>query len=107
MIEINNLTEAQAVALEDLLSTWMNLGSVGASRWTAFFADGDGNFRPDIKVDGKRPRKTQIIDTEECWRTVKMKLEPSERNGLKTTTWRNVSEVYMMDFDQIAWAMHR
>ena len=52
-VEISNITEAQAIALEDMFRTWVSLGNNGSSRWTCFYADGDGNFRPSIKVDGK------------------------------------------------------
>ena len=57
-IEIDNLTEAQAIALEDMLATWQWLGGNGASRWTAFYADGDGNFQPKITIDGRKPEKS-------------------------------------------------
>ena len=33
-VEISNITEAQAIALEDMFRTWMSLGDMGASRWT-------------------------------------------------------------------------
>lgn len=52
-VEIENIDKAQAIALEDMFRTWVALGSMGGSRWTAFFADGDGNFRPKIKVNGQ------------------------------------------------------
>ena len=108
-IEIENLTEAQAIALEDMLATWEWLGGAGASRWTAFFADGDGNFRPKITVDGHKPEKTKIINIGfpatfedvkfnknlDFWRTIKIRDKKNEE-------WRDEYEVYMMDFDTIA-----
>lgn len=36
IIELNNITEEQAIAIEDMLATWENLGHLGSSRWTAF-----------------------------------------------------------------------
>jgi len=86
-IEIDNLTAAQAIAIEDMLATWVQLGGQGGSRWTAFYADGDGNFRPKILIDGRKPSKTGLIDSKELWG----KLEGSE--------------IYRIDFDKIAWAM--
>ena len=83
-IEINNLTPAQAIALEDMLATWAHLGSLGSSRWTAFFADGDGTFRPKIKVDGRKPEFTTLMKREEKWH----------------------GEEYRIDFDTIAWRLH-
>ena len=82
-IEIDNLTTAQAIALEDMLATWAHLASLGSSRWTAFFADGDGNFQPKITVDGQRPEFTNLISNEERW------------DG----------EEYRIDFDTIAWRL--
>lgn len=67
-IVIDNLTCAQAIALEDMLAAWEWLGSIGASRWTAFYADGDGNFRPKITVDGSRPRFTPLLIDAERWK---------------------------------------
>ena len=103
-IEIDNLTESQAIALEDMLATWQWLGSAGASRWTAFFADGDGNFQPKITIDGRKPEKTRLIETgfpnvnqnHEYWRTIKIK---------SGDEWRDAYEVYMIDFDSIAWKL--
>ena len=88
-IEIANLTPAQKVAIEELLFEWQKLGSWGSSRWTAFFADGDGNFRPKILVDGHKP-------------------EPSTLAGGEKKRWReqfDERDVYVMDFDSIARAM--
>ena len=55
-IEIDNLTPRQEAAIEDFLLTWMRLGEWGSSRFTAFYADGDGDFRPKIKVNGEKPK---------------------------------------------------
>ena len=54
-IELKGLTKAQAIAIEDMMATWNSLGIMGSSRWTAFYADGDGNFRPEIIVNGRNP----------------------------------------------------
>lgn len=108
-IEIENLTESQAIALEDMLATWQWLGSSGASRWTAFYADGDGNFQPKITIDGRKPEKTSVINIGfpstfkdvkfnknlDFWRTIKIK---NNKNG----EWRDEYEVYMIDFDVVA-----
>ena len=32
-------------------------GESGSSRWLCFFSDGDGAFKPRIKLDGKDIRK--------------------------------------------------
>ena len=83
VIEIENLTEPQKIAIEDMLKEWMRLGAIGSSRWTCFFADGDGNFQPKIKIDGKQPEFAELIDREKVWKTGE----------------------YRIDFDAIAWKM--
>ena len=66
-IEIENLTEAQVIALNDLFATWMQLGSWGSSRDTTFFADGDGDFCPQILVNGEKPKYTDLLPREKMW----------------------------------------
>jgi hypothetical protein len=107
-IEISNLTEAQAIALEDMFRQWTYLGNIGASRWTAFFADGDGNFRPHITVNGSEPQFTDKINTffgqdKNVWKTVQLPLPKRDNN--KETEWRKEYEFYMIDFDTIAWKL--
>ncbi len=97
VIEIDGLTEAQALALEDVLAMWHHLGALGSSRWTAFFADGDGNFRPKITIDGRRPQAYTKTDAKRRWVT----LWRQEEHGM------NPIDVYMMDFDEIAWQKHK
>lgn len=88
-IKITNLTLAQKIAIEDMLATWIQLGSMGASRWTCFFADGDGNFHPDIKINEKKPTLTEFVSADERWKT--------EIYG--------INEAYKIDFDWIAWRL--
>ena len=70
VIEIDGLTKPQKIALEDLLKQWETLGKLGCSRWTSFFADGDGNFRPKIRIDGRKPKFQNPIASENMSRTV-------------------------------------
>lgn len=83
-IKIKNLTLAQSIAIEDMMATWQQLGGLGCSRWTAFFADGDGNFRPKILYNGQKARFTDLIDDKSKW------------GGDK----------YKIDFDSISWKFH-
>ena len=87
-IEIEGLTEAQQIAIEDLLATWVQLSKIGSSRWTNFYADGDGNFKPKITVDGQPARHTDLISADQKW--------PSGRHGS-----------YQMDFDWISWKLRQ
>ena len=89
-IVIENLTESQLIALKEFLFQWQWLGGIGSSRWTAFFADGDGNFRPRITVDGVPPTQTELA-------------------GGPAGRWQsqfNEQDVYAIDFDSIAQALH-
>ena len=78
------LTAEQRIALEDMLATWNFLGSAGASRWTAFYADGDGNFQPRATIDGRKPEYTALITEAQKWQ----------------------GDEYRIDFDAIGWALH-
>lgn len=86
VVEIDNITEAQAIAIEDMLATWAGLGSAGSSRWTAFYADGDGNFQPKITVDGRPALFTELFPAEKFW-----------KGGYRGE--------YRIDFDAIAWKL--
>jgi len=88
-IRIDNLTKAQAIAIEDMLGIWMALSSAGSSRWVSFYADGDGNFHPKILVNGRKPQTTMLGDPR--------------------TRWKRFNEIhdegYFIDFDAIAGAL--
>lgn len=88
IVTFENLTEAQKIGLCDLFAVWQQAGSLGCSRWTGFFADGDGNFRPRITVDGQPPAHQDLVEPGKFW-----------TNG---EPWRGE---YKMDFDAIAWKL--
>ena len=57
-IEIDNLTEAQALAIEEYLAVWNFIGKEkDMSLWTSFFADGLRDFSPEITVNGRVPER--------------------------------------------------
>ncbi len=87
-IQIDGLKEAQVAAIEDMLATWIQLGGLGASRWTAFYADGDGDFHPKITVNGQPPRFTPYLTREQRWGRCKL-----------------TETIYTVDYDAIAWAL--
>jgi hypothetical protein len=86
-VEIKNITHAQAIALEDMFKTWVDLGKIGSSRWTSFYADGDGNFRPNIKVNGKDAEYSSLINEE-----------------MRNKMWEKGE--YRIDFDMIGWKLN-
>jgi len=82
-IKITNITDAQAIAIESQLYIWEYLGGIGSSRWTSFFADGDGDFHPKIEVNGKKPQHTELIGKEGLWS----------------------SSGYKIDYDAVSWRL--
>jgi hypothetical protein len=89
-IEIENVTEAQEIALNDLFATWQMLGNIGASRWTAFFADGDGDFRPKITINGEKAKFTDLIDRNGMWKP-----------DSTVASYFVLGDAYKIDFDWI------
>src|SRR5579863_7579919 len=94
-VVIENVTEAQEIALNDLFATWQMLGNLGSSRWTAFFADGDGDFRPRITVNGEKAKFTDLINRETPW------TEDSTVAG----AFAQREGAYKIDFDWIGWKL--
>jgi hypothetical protein len=84
-ITIDNLTEAQRLAIVDMLAMWQVLESVGSSRDVTFYVDGDGNFHPDIRVDGVPPKACGSAEEVQA-------------------RWRG--DQYRIDYDEIAWKLH-
>jgi hypothetical protein len=86
VVEIDNLTEAQEIALNDLFATWQQLGSWGSSRETTFYADGDGDFHPKITVNGEAAKFTSLLPRDKMWA-------------------KGDSGDYRIDFDWIGWKL--
>jgi hypothetical protein len=81
------VTEPQALALKAMFEYWNHLGSIGASRRVGFYVDGDGNFKPNCKV--QLESKTELTDEMRDMSVVE------ENDGDRT-----------YDFDPIAWKLH-
>lgn len=47
-ITIENVSQADAIALMKMFKYMEYLGNIGSSRTCSFFADGDGSFRPKV-----------------------------------------------------------
>jgi hypothetical protein len=56
-IEIDNLTEAQSIAIEELMSVWQYISDKKFFYWTAFLIDGFVDWQCKIKVNGKSPER--------------------------------------------------
>ena len=87
-IEIDNLTEAQALAIQDYFSTWSWLNEKNMTLWTSFLVDSASGFAPNIKVNGKEPEKYM---GDIGWRVAKVGFKDPEGNYLD-------DDMYMMDF---------
>lgn len=94
-VVIENVTEAQEIALNDLFATWQSLGSMGSSRWTAFFADGDGDFRPKITINGEKAKFTELLDRELMWKP----------DQVVAGIFAGRGDAYKIDFDWIGWKL--
>lgn len=66
-------------------------------------------------VNGEEPKYAGVIptkfpandsDDKNIWRTIQIEQKPNSTNGLTQTQWRKEYEVYMMDFDSIAWKLN-
>lgn len=89
---IANLTPAQAVAVQAMLEYWQYLGAIGSSRHVSFMADGDGNFRPKVKVSfDNSPWGDK--SPEECERLKALALVRQEPPAF--------------DFDPVAWELRK
>lgn len=49
-IKIDNLTEAQVIALEEFFAVWTFMKDKKMSMWTSFFVDCVSDFQPEILV---------------------------------------------------------
>jgi hypothetical protein len=94
-VVLENVTEAQEIALNDLFATWQSLGSVGSSRWTAFFADGDGDFRPKITINGEKPKFTDLLDRKLMWLS----------DDIVAFAFAHGNDAYKIDYDWIGWKL--
>jgi hypothetical protein len=86
-IEISNLTEAEALAIEDYFSTWLWLKEKNMTLWTSFLVDSVGGFDPKITIDGKEPEKYM---GDIGWRVAKVGFKSPDNEYLD-------DDMYMMD----------
>jgi len=90
-VVIENVTEAQEIALNDFFAMWQYLGGMGSSRWTAFYADGDGDFRPKITINGEKAKFTELIDHVEMWKG----------DSIVAQRFASGGDAYKIDFDWV------
>jgi len=94
------VTEAQALSLMAMFRYWNGLAGVGSSRYTAFYADGDGNFRPKCKWS--TPEGIELTD-----KIYKFAFGQVDKDPLKNKMELNLNEGNaLFDFDKIAWSLN-
>lgn len=98
VITLENVDQAQAIALKKMFQYMEYLGQVGSSRWCSFMADGDGDFRP--KVSFEYPEElpevkeiTGIVEWDDENNKITKRIQTSERD-------------FIIDFDSIAWEIY-
>ena len=97
IIEIDNLTPEQELAITDYFANWLKLGEKGVSKWTAYYYDGGGDFNPEILINNEEPKQIEEISRKKCRGDIKIKVAPTRENGLEETIWVDENDVYMID----------
>ena len=82
------VTEPQALTLQAMFEYMNQLGCAGASRYVAFYADGDGNFQPKPDITFDQPVRPLTDEMREA-----AIVEDDDGNR-------------KYDFDGIAWKLH-
>ena len=100
-ITIDNLTKAQAIAIEDMLAVMELTSLLGNDRFVGYYVNPSEGFRPEILINGSSPQKTKLINTNKCYHSIKIKVAPTVENGLKETTWVDEDNVYLADNGEI------
>ncbi len=81
---LENVSQAQAIALKKMFEYMELLGLIGASRYVSFMSDGDGDFRPKVSIE--YPEELP---------------EVSEITGFDKITGD-----FKIDFDSISWKIY-
>ena len=100
IVEIDNLTIAQAVGLKTLFREFESFGKMGHSDWISFFADGDGDFRPKVECF-----TSSVIPniSREIYNTVEVsdKLNKNDANNFTSGSWFDCDLIhYLNDFNK-------
>ena len=97
-ITLDNVSQAQAIALKKMFEYMQYLGNIGSSRFCSFMADGDGDFRP--KVSFEYPE--ELPEVKEINGVVKWDKETKKMDKSISTHEGD----FIIDFDSIAWKIY-
>jgi hypothetical protein len=98
-IKLENVHQADAIALMKMFNYMQYLGSIGSSRMCSFFADGDGAFRPKVSFEYPEdlPNIPEISGVVE-W--------DDEQKKLKGCIKTQYVGDFVIDSDSIAWDIY-
>ena len=91
------VTPAQGLALQAMFEHWNRLTSMGASRFSAFYVDGDGNFKPKCSISYSAPLPDLTPELREKASTLLGDVVASAKDEYSRA----------FDFDSIAWALNK
>lgn len=93
-LKIKNLTPQQAIALVNMFQEMERFGYVGHSAYIGFYADGDGNFHPQVSHNLKYSKEDLNRYTE------KTKVyEKDHRTHSKEKKFPWTDSITLFDFD--------
>jgi hypothetical protein len=98
VITLENVLPADAIALKKMFERMQYLGNIGSSRMCSFFADGDGSFRPKVKID----YPLELSEVSEIDGVVKYNRETKEYSH----DYKMCDGDFMIDPDAIAWKIY-
>lgn len=98
VITLDNVGQADAIAIIKMFKYAQRLGNIGASRWCSFFADGDGSFHP--KVSFEYPEN--LPEVPEVHGEVTYNKKTKELNGHPISNDGD----FAIDSDSIAWKIY-
>ena len=98
VITLDNVLPADAIALKKMFKYMEDLGGAGSSRWCSFFTDGDGSFRPKVKID----YPIELPEVEEIDGIVEYNRETKQlENNIISSDGD-----FAIDSDEIAWKIY-
>lgn len=97
-ITLENVSQADAIALIKMFKYMQRLGNVGSSRMCSFFADGDGSFRP--KVSFVYPEELPEVPE------ITGEVEYDKKTKSYNRTYEVSDGDFLIDSDEIAWKIY-
>lgn len=98
VITLDNVSQADAIALIKMFKYMQYLGNVGSSRICSFFADGDGSFHPKISFEYPEA----LPEVPEINGIIEYNKETQNFNR----SYHSYEGDFMIDSDEIAWEIY-